>query len=169
MCCQNPNNSAIVKKANCLAIITFIFGLITMIGIVFYPFIGGVGGIFTVVGTSIVMCCQGDKSAGHLVCAVLCILGAVCHATGAGWLWYLYVETLRAASATAIADAVASWASILIVPTAAIQTLAFVFDMVSVIYCFKARPDLRSRPPNFGVSGVLSSNPVGGVVIGEKV
>ena len=85
MCCQNPKNSAIVKKANCLAIITLIFGIITLIGIAFYPFIGGVGGLFTVIGTSIVICCQGGKASGQTACAVLCILGALCHATGAGW------------------------------------------------------------------------------------
>merc|ERR1712167_29661 len=116
MCCGNPNNSAVVKKANCLAVATLIFGLASLIGIIFYPFVGGVGGILTVIGTSIVICCQGDKPNGHMACAVLCILGGLCHAAGAGWLWYVYSATqqvanlFEASEGREVADAVATWA-----------------------------------------------------------
>ena len=115
---------------------------------ILYPFIGGIGGILTLVGTSIVICCQGGKPNGHMACAVLCVLGGICHTTGAGWLWYVYAQTQQVAdaigdsfsdsseiAAAAIADAVVSWANILIIPTAVIQTIAFIFDMVSVILC----------------------------------
>ena len=142
MCYGNPEASAAVKRAECFALATFIFGVLTLIGIVFYPFVGGIGGLLTVIGTSIVICYQGDNPNGHVSCAVLCVLGGLCHAAGAGWLWYTYVEALSAPSDEAVsadlANAVGFWANILIIPTASFQTVAFIFDIISAVLCFKA-------------------------------
>jgi len=131
-------------------VVSLILGIVSVIGIVFYPFVGGVGGLLTVIGTSIIICCQGNKPNGYVACAILCIIGGICHITGAGWLWYVYNQTRIISDSLdemRITRDVADWASNLIIPIAVFQTVAFIFDMITVVLCFQARSDLLKNPP----------------------
>lgn len=131
------------KSANCAAIATFIFSVITLIGFLIPPYIGAAGGLLACIGTSIVMCCAGGKASGHTAAMVLCILGAICHLVGGGLVMYSYATVMAVTSGSASSAAVQGWISAIYLPTAIIQLVAGILDIVSAALCGKAMSALK--------------------------
>lgn len=113
----------------------------------------GLGGLLSLIGTSTILCCAGNKQGGHVACAVLCIVAACLHAVGVGLLIWIYITFMSAVSdvgsgpveASAIATSFAAgFVNILIWPAMIVQIIALILEIIQVVFCFRARKALLS-------------------------
>ena len=113
----------------------------------------GLGGLLSLIGTSIILCCAGNKQGGHVACAVLCLVAACLHAVGVGLLIWVYITFMSAVSDVGsgpieenfIATSfLAGFINILIWPAMIAQLIALILEIIQVVFCLRARKALLS-------------------------
>eukprot|EP00308_Calcidiscus_leptoporus_P025276 CAMPEP_0119352746 /NCGR_PEP_ID=MMETSP1334-20130426/1984_1 /TAXON_ID=127549 /ORGANISM="Calcidiscus leptoporus, Strain RCC1130" /LENGTH=318 /DNA_ID=CAMNT_0007365853 /DNA_START=25 /DNA_END=977 /DNA_ORIENTATION=- len=96
MCCSDPALSKHANTAKCLGVGILIFGIITLLGFGIPPYVGAIGGLVAVIGSSLLICC-GPRAGVRFnygpaifllgVATVLHLVGAIC------WInWYINIS-----------------------------------------------------------------------------
>eukprot|EP00962_Isochrysis_galbana_P030097 scaffold9728_cov132-Isochrysis_galbana.AAC.4 len=135
----NPHISPVagpsqVNTARLLAGATLAFAIVSCLGLVIPYWFPGLGGLFGIIGTSIILCCGGNSKGGHIACAVLCGLATILHAAGVGLHTYYYVVFVDASASTEVA----AWIGILIWPAVAFNGISMILEAFQVGMCIKA-------------------------------
>lgn len=163
MCkCSSPNAGPEANRAICLSVACLVMGIISCMSfLAFYIWtaaIMGVGGLFALIGASVMLCCYSGK--GTLTCGLVCyVLAACCHVagligtlviyfqmwqstydgcmagtvTGGDGTTYAYTE----ADCQAYVSAVFGLAGIFVWPSVVVSGLAVIFELICIFFCCK--------------------------------
>jgi hypothetical protein len=166
-----------VNSAKCLAVATLIFGIFSLLGLVFPPFFPGLGGLLAVIGCSILVCGCGDvrKPFSHVTCAVLCVIAAVLHFIALivyVALFVGFIDNVNAQQQQQQNDfskdsdnndeevpigAYAFAAAFLTWPVLAVNLVCTILEICQAVLCMQARAALKNRLETPSVS--LYSDP----------
>ena len=137
-----------VRKAKSVAIATLIFAILSLLGFLVPFYFPGSGGLLSIIGTSIILCCASNGAGGYMACAVLSIISAVIHLFGCAlYVWY-YVTVVVAFSGVGVGAAVAAWLAPIFIPIMIITGVAGVLEIILAVYCCKAHSALQTVLPH---------------------
>ena len=163
MCGANPNLPKAVNQAKCMGIVAFVFSIFSLIGfLISVP--GAIGGLITIVASSILMCCgpkPGDNNTKLLACFVMFILGGILHILGALLciIWYIglvadadewcddwcSVDTWYQTAEQCCEDhkaIVIGWSSVLVIPNVVINVIALIFELIAAAKCWSGKKEM---------------------------
>ena len=162
MCCSSPDVPTEVNTAKCWAIPVMVFAIFSCIGFLGGAWIQGVGGILSLIGSSILICCgpkAGGGGAGSCMAAfVLMLLGAIAELVGAVIGLILYFGVVDTAvnvtcnydgdtgstsgAEQGCLDFVLGITAIIIYPSVGLGVVAGVLALVAAIMAMKAKNSL---------------------------
>ena len=145
-----------------MAIATLIFAILSLLGFLVPFYFPGAGGLLSIIGTSIILCCASNEAGGYMACAVLSIISAVIHLVGCAlYVWYYAMVVVAFSTNSTNYDynydnydyvgagaAVAAWLAPIFIPIMIITGVAGVLEIILAVYCCKAHSALQTVLPH---------------------